>query len=167
MIALYVNIILCKSRDINAGPIAASAGSEEDVQAMSVMLMTLATAVGVSPDAVVGQWMTETRHAIVEIARCGPSICGRIVTSDGLAANPAMTDANNKDPKLRGRKLKGLQILGGFHFDGGAWTGGTIYNGEDGKTYDARIRLADANSLSLRGCVFVPLCKTQRWNRVR
>jgi uncharacterized protein (DUF2147 family) len=118
------------------------------------------------PDTVLGHWKTETRNAIVDITRCGTSICGKLLMSDGIAANPALTDIHNKDAALRGRRVKGAQILGGFTFDGGVWTGGTIYNGEDGKTYDARITMVDANTLKLRGCIFVPLCKNQVWHRV-
>jgi uncharacterized protein (DUF2147 family) len=134
---------------------------------MSMTLMALATAAAASPDAVVGKWMTETRHGIVEIARCGASICGKLLTSDGINENPTMKDVNNKDQNLRGRPLKGVPMLGGFSFDHGVWDGGTIYNPNDGKTYDARITIIDANTLKLRGCIFVPLCKNQTWTRVR
>ena len=133
---------------------------------MTMALMALAMA-ATSPDAAVGRWMTEARHGIVEITRCGASLCGKIVTSDGIDANPAMKDVKNKDEQLRGRTLKGLQILGGFSFRSGIWDGGTVYNAEDGKTYDARITVVDPNRLKLRGCIFVPLCKTQTWTRVR
>ncbi len=134
---------------------------------MSISLMALAMAAGANPDAVVGKWMTETRHGIVEITRCGSSLCGKLLTSDGIAANPAVKDVNNKDEKLRGRTLKGLQIVGGFKYENGIWNDGTIYNAEDGKIYDARITPVDANTLKLRGCIFVPLCKNQTWTRVR
>lgn len=130
-------------------------------------LMALAMAATTSPDAVVGRWKTETRNGIVEITRCGTSLCGKILGSDGLTANPALKDVNNKDEKLRGRALKGLQILGGFSFKDGVWDKGTIYNAEDGKTYGARISSIDENRLKLRGCIFVPLCKNQTWTRVR
>jgi uncharacterized protein (DUF2147 family) len=136
-------------------------------EAMSITLMALAMAATASPDAVVGRWKTETRNGIVEITRCGSSLCGKILSSEGLTADPALKDVNNKDAKLRGRAVRGLQILGGFTFKNGVWDGGTIYNAEDGKTYDARITPIDANSLKLRGCIFVPLCKNQTWTRVR
>lgn len=135
---------------------------------MSIILMALALTAATNPDAVVGRWKTETRNGIVEITRCGTSLCGKVLSSDGLSANPALKDVNNKDAKLRDRPVKGLQILGGFHLkDSGVWDGGTIYNAEDGKIYDARITLIDANRLKLRGCIFVPLCKNQTWTRVR
>jgi len=130
-------------------------------------LIALAMAAGTpTPDTVVGHWKTETRNGIVDIARCGASICGTLLTSDGIAANPALTDSHNKDAALRGRRLKGLQILRGFSSNGAVWDGGSIYNAEDGKTYDARITMVDANTLTLRGCVFVPFCKNQTWHRV-
>ncbi len=134
---------------------------------MSITLMALAAAAVGNPDVVVGRWRTETRGGIIEIARCGPSICGKIVTSDGLATNPNLMDVNNKAPKLRNRPVKGLQMLSGFSYKDGIWDGGTIYTGEDGKTYSARISPIDANTLKLRGCIFVPLCKNQTWTRVR
>ena len=117
-------------------------------------------------DSVVGQWKTETRGGIVEIQRCGASICGRIVSSDALRTNPNLKDANNGNAALRGRPLRGLQILGGFKLQGQGWYGGKIYNAEDGKTYNAEITLAGPNQLKLRGCVFKPFCKTQTWTRV-
>jgi uncharacterized protein (DUF2147 family) len=120
-----------------------------------------------SADSVVGQWKTETRNGIVDVTRCGPSLCGTLLTSDGIRANPALKDINNKDEKLRGRQLKGVTMLQGFTQSEGIWDGGTIYNAEDGRIYKARITPVDANTLKLRGCVFVPLCKTQTWTRVR
>lgn len=134
---------------------------------MTFLLAALAAAASVaSPDAAVGRWQTETKHGIVEIARCGQSLCGKLVDSDGLRANPSLLDANNKDPKLRSRRLMGLQILEGFTWRSGVWSGGKIYNGEDGGTYNATISLADANHLKLKGCIVWPLCKTQTWTRV-
>ena len=117
--------------------------------------------------AAVGRWKTETHNAIVEIRRCGTSICGWILISDALRTNPELTDTKNRDAALRTRRLRGLQILSGFKQDGNGWYNGKIYNAEDGKTYTADVTLANPNQLNLRGCVFKPLCKTQTWTRVR
>lgn len=138
------------------------------------MLLTLAGAAalaagGASADtganAVIGRWKTESRGGVVEIARCGASICGRLVDSEGLRANPDLTDRNNKDAAQRGRRLMGVTLLKGFTWGGGAWKGGTIYNAEDGGTYKATITPVDANQLKLKGCIVWPLCKTQTWRR--
>jgi uncharacterized protein (DUF2147 family) len=130
------------------------------------MLAALASA-AVNPDAALGRWRTETRNGVVQVDRCGPSICGTLVGSDGLRTNPNLLDANNKNAALRSRKLMGLQILGGFTRAGGQWTGGTIYNGDDGGTYKATVTPVDTDHLKVRGCIMWPLCKTQTWTRIR
>lgn len=135
---------------------------------MMLFLLAAMAASGDSPaDAAIGLWQTEVRHGLVEISRCGQSLCGKIVDSDGLKANPALLDTKNKDPKLRARPLKGMTILKGFSWRGNAWSGGTIYNAEDGGTYNATITIADTKHLKLKGCVVWPLCKTQTWTRLR
>jgi uncharacterized protein (DUF2147 family) len=118
------------------------------------------------PESVQGRWLTETRHGVVDIAPCGESICGALVESDGIRANPDLRDAHNRNQALRGRQLRGLQILQGFTWRSGAWAGGTIYNAEDGGTYHATITLVDHDHLTLRGCIAWPLCRTQHWTRV-
>jgi uncharacterized protein (DUF2147 family) len=120
-----------------------------------------------SADAAIGRWRTETRGGIVEIQRCGASICGRVLTSDMLRSNPGLKDAKNANAALRNRPLRGLQILSGFTRSGGGWTGGKIYNADDGKTYGSDVTPSGANQLNVRGCVFKPFCKTQTWTRIR
>ncbi len=133
-----------------------------------MFLLTMALGAGAaSPDVVVGRWQTETRNGIVDIQRCGTSICGRLVSSDNLKTNPALKDANHSDAKLRSRPLMNLLILSGFKADGGVWSGGQIYNADDGKTYRARVTPVSPDQITVRGCVFVPLCKTQTWTRAR
>jgi uncharacterized protein (DUF2147 family) len=120
-----------------------------------------------SADSAIGKWKTETRNAIIDIHLCGSSICGTLMTSDGIAANPALADSKNKDEKLRTRPLKGIAMLGGFARDGDSWSGGTVYNPDDGGTYKGKLTPTDADHLAVRGCIVWPLCKTQTWTRVR
>lgn len=114
-----------------------------------------------------GLWQTPTREGQVEISKCGNALCGRLVSSEGLRANPALKDVNNQNAKLRDRALKGLTILSGFSGGPQEWTGGHIYNAEDGKTYSGSITLSGNDTLKLRGCWVAPLCKTQTWTRLR
>jgi len=132
-----------------------------------IALSMLAAAAAVSPDSAIGRWRTETRNGVIEVERCGASICGKLLSSDGLRTNPDMRDINNKDASLRGRKLMNLQILSGFTRSDGAWTGGRIYNGEDGGTYKATVTPIDADHLKVKGCIIWPLCKSQTWTRIR
>lgn len=114
-----------------------------------------------------GLWQTPTRGGQVEITKCGNALCGRLMTSEGLQADPALKDVHNQNTSLRGRALKGLTILTGFTGGPSEWTGGSIYNADDGKTYSASITLDGGDKLKLKGCVIAPLCKTQIWTRLR
>ena len=132
-----------------------------------MILAFVAAALAPGADMAVGRWRTQTDGGVVEIARCGGSICGRIVGSNKLRTNPGLLDAHNSNAGLRGRRLLGLQILGGFHFNDGTWTGGTIYNADDGGTYKATVTPIDSDHLKVRGCIVWPLCKSQTWTRMR
>ena len=56
-----------------------------------------------------------------------------------------------------------------YDFTGGPtkWTGGKVYNPDDGGTYSGTIELLSDNQLKLKGCIVAPFCKTQVWNRVK
>ena len=114
-----------------------------------------------------GLWQTPTNAGQVEISHCGNSLCGKLVTSSRIQANPAIKDGENHDKGLRDRPLKGLQML--YDFTGGPtkWTGGKVYNPDDGGTYSGTIQMTSADSLKLKGCIVAPLCKTQVWTRVK
>ncbi len=116
---------------------------------------------------VTGLWATPSNGGQVEVGRCGNSLCGKLVTSQHIKDDPTVKDAKNKDAAQRTRTLKNLQML--YDFTGGPtkWTGGKVYNPEDGGTYSGTIELLNDNQLKLKGCIVAPLCKTQVWNRVK
>ncbi|KQV58167.1 MULTISPECIES: DUF2147 domain-containing protein [unclassified Caulobacter] len=116
---------------------------------------------------VTGLWATPTNGGQVEIARCGNSLCGKLVTSTRIKEDPTVKDAKNKDEAQRGRTLKNLQML--YDFSGGPtkWTGGKVYNPDDGGTYSGTIEQLSDNKLKLKGCIVAPFCKTQVWNRIK
>lgn len=134
---------------------------------LPVLFAAFLAAAAPSADSVVGTWKSPTKNAVIDIEKCGSSICGRLMSSDDIRANPTRKDVNNKDPKLQGRLLKGITMLSGFRQEDGAWVDGSVYNGADGRTYGGKITVTDPNHLKLRGCVFVPLCKTETWTRAQ
>jgi uncharacterized protein (DUF2147 family) len=131
-----------------------------------ILLMAAAAAV-VSPDTAIGRWQTETKHGIVEIAPCGGSLCGKLVGSDGIRANPDLRDTKNKDESRRSRRLAGITMLQGFTRGTDAWSGGTVYNPDDGGTYKATVTPVDADHLKMKGCIIWPFCKSETWTRIR
>ena len=137
------------------------------LRAAALALVMISPAAAQAPGSAEGRWRTPARNGEVEISQCGPALCGRLVDADGIRANPGLRDTNNRDPALRNRPIKDLQILEGFTGGPTEWRGGTVYNPEDGGTYRGRIRLVDPDTLKLRGCIVAPLCKTQTWKRIR
>ena len=131
-------------------------------------------------DAIVGLWMTDPDAAggaaRVEIRREGTSYSGRIIwlaeplysTGEGPQwEGREKVDRENPDPSLQDRPIIGLEILRGFHYEGGGkWSGGTIYDPNNGKTYKCWMKLKDGK-LKLRGYIgFSMLGRTSYWTRV-
>ena len=116
---------------------------------------------------VTGLWRTTEQGGLVQIAPCGDSVCGKLVTSPKLAANPDLKDSQNKNPALRSRLLKGMVLMQGFHKDGDGWSGGQLYNPPSGSTFKGGLRLAAPDTLEVTGCIVPPICQTQIWLRAK
>ncbi len=144
------------------------------------LLGALASTASAQTPSVMGTWLTASGIAQVRIGPCpdaanGP-ICGLVVGlinpkgPDGNAIAPDMaTDYRNPDPALRTRKVIGMPLIWGFKkaADPNAFEDGHIYNGENGKTYNANISLQPDGKLRLRGYVGTPMFgETQLWTRV-
>ena len=112
-----------------------------------------------------GDWFTAGASAVVKVSPCASgegTLCGRVVW---LWDPSTATDTRNPDPALRARPLVGLDMLSGFRPGApGEWTGGRIYNPEDGNTYSATLKLRDATTMEVRGCVLF-VCRSQLWRR--
>ena len=148
---------------------------------IAAMLMVLGSAASAQAQSVMGTWLTASGVAQVQIGPCAdPSagaLCGFIVGlinpkgPDGQVVAPNMaTDYRNADPSLRSRKVIGMPLIWGFKktADPNVFEDGHIYNGENGKTYNANISLQPDGTLRLRGYVGSPMFgETQIWTRVR
>ena len=113
-----------------------------------------------------GRWVTAEKDAVIQIGKCGKSLCGKIARF--LVAPPQgldQRDVNNKEPRLRNRKLLGMPVLTGFSEESDLWRG-EIYDPKSGKTYRSVVRRKDANRLEVKGCIG-PFCQTQVWTRAR
>jgi uncharacterized protein (DUF2147 family) len=113
---------------------------------------------------ITGRWVTGEKDAVVAIAKCGKSFCGRI--EKFLILPPGgkdQRDVNNSDPAKRGRKLIGTAILYGLTEDDGVWRG-QVYDPKSGRTYTSEVRGKGDGSLEVKGC-FGPICQTQVWKR--
>lgn len=108
-----------------------------------------------NPDAIVGKWLTEGGKSLVQIYKCGNQYCGRIIwlKNPKNADGTEKLDTKNPDASKRSRKLIGMNLIYGFNYDGGAnWSGGRIYDPENGKTYKCKMEL-QGNQLKVRGYI--------------
>lgn len=123
-----------------------------------------------SAEGMVGEWATPGMSAKVAIAPCADRrdrVCGAItwLWEPVDPSGAPKSDGENPDAQLRRRPLIGAQILSGFHAaSSGRLEGGTIYNPEDGHTYDASLHLQGSDTLVVEGCVLF-ICRKQVWRR--
>ncbi|GAA0662645.1 uncharacterized protein (DUF2147 family) [Sphingomonas insulae] len=125
----------------------------------------LAPTPAIAATPIVGRWLTEGKTAIVTVAPCGATLCGRITTLMKRPESGPPVDAKNVDPALRGRPLQGLPILTEFSDAGDTWRG-RIYDPQTGKTYKSVVSRDADGTLKVQGCIAF-LCQTQTWTAVR
>lgn len=116
----------------------------------------------------VGVWLTKGSRSQIEIAPCGADLCGSIVWLPPEADGGPSTarDDHNRDPKLRQRRLLGLEIMTGFRPSGAnEWSDGEIYNPDDGRTYEPTFTLREDGSLKVEACVLF-ICQSEVWRRI-
>jgi len=131
-------------------------------------------------DAILGVWQTDPKAeggpAHVEMIRDGDTYSGKIIwlseptylPKEGPKwAGKPKVDRENPDPALRSRPILNLEIVGGFHYEGHQkWSGGTIYDPNNGKTYKCWMKLK-GQKLKVRGYIgFSLLGRTTVWTRV-
>lgn len=110
---------------------------------------------------VAGRYVTEDGSGVIEIGRCGATMCGKLVRILKAEPNAPKTDVNNSDPALRSRPILGMPILSGFTDAGKDWRG-RIYDPRNGKMYKSIVSRNGDGTLKVQGCIAF-LCQTQTW----
>ena len=136
---------------------------------ISMILMLAPLAAAMAQD-VVGKWKLADGSAIVEVYQQGNVFNGKIVwlqnptEADG---SPAVDD-KNPDAKLRKRQILGLNMLSGLSKQGTEYSGGSIYDPGNGKTYNCSMKV-EGDVLKVRGSLDKRglLGRTMDWFRVK
>jgi len=102
---------------------------------------------------ITGNWLSEKndegKQVSVEIFNCGEKICGKI------------TDVHNSD----NTSIIGKSIIEDMNKKGDTnYSGGRIYAADEDKWYKSKIKVEDADTLKVSGCVAF-ICRSQVWTR--
>lgn len=134
----------------------------------------LATAMlSAQADKIVGFWLTEKGTSQVEIYKGSDGkYYGKIswLEEPNEDGKPKV-DSENPDPELQSRPILGLPLLQGFEYDKKEteWKNGSIYDPDNGKTYDCFMWFEDGDHsvLQLKGFVAGMrfLGRTTTWKR--
>jgi uncharacterized protein (DUF2147 family) len=115
--------------------------------------------------------MVQDGSAKVKIEKVNGKYAGKMVwiKNPNDKTGKPLVDINNPDPSLRTRPQLGLALLDNFVYDEeNLWSGGTIYNPDDGKTYSCRITMRDNETLQVRGYVGIAIFgRTETWKRMQ
>lgn len=137
---------------------------------MFVLAITLSANTG--HDALIGIWEPSHGKARIKIEKIGTKYFGKIVwLKEPL--NPETqqkkTDKNNPEESLRTKPVLGLRVLKDFEGkEKNTWENGTIYDPENGSTYNCKIEMKDNNTLEIRGYIGVPTFgRTDVWKRMQ
>lgn len=123
-------------------------------------VLAIATAAGAQPASPIeGQWTNPKGSVVIEMTKCGPAYCGKVVQASPKAKADARAGGT---PDLVGKNL-----LSGFVPDGkGGWTG-RVFLPKHNMHATGTIRAVGTGQLSVRGCAIAGLvCKEQLWRRV-
>ena len=101
---------------------------------------------------VIGLWLDNEGKAAIEIARCDRNMCGNIVwlkepnDKDGKP----WADILNADESKRKTPICGLPVMGDLKREtNGEWTGGWIYDPEQGKRFNVEVLPKDEKSITV------------------
>lgn len=111
----------------------------------------------VSPaDRICGKWITKEKNLIIQIYKQANDFKTRILwfkeDETGKDINEYY-DTNNPDPKLRDRKIVGMDIVDGLTYNEktNSWENGKIYDAHHGRFWDSSAVISSDGFLKVTG----------------
>jgi uncharacterized protein (DUF2147 family) len=118
-----------------------------------------------------GKWESAEKNLIVLVYKEGSKFSGKIIWYSDTGGKPMDygTDKRNPDPKLRNRKILGMNVLHDMVYksDSNSWEDGVIYESKNGREWNASIYIDKNGMLKVKGYWHVKLIgKTMTFTRV-
>jgi uncharacterized protein (DUF2147 family) len=130
----------------------------------AILMVCCATLISTAANAAdpTGDWRVEDGSAIIRIDNCNGALWGIVAWEKSPGR-----DTQNPNASLRGRPTLGVPIVINMKpTSQGRWDG-QVYNAQNGKTYDANVRMVGEDRLRIQGCVLGGVfCGGQQWTRV-
>ena len=128
------------------------------MRATPILALAIAAAASAQPsNSVEGYWKNPIGSAIIAIAPCGNSLCGKVVWASQRGQREVSKNAPN---------VVGTTVLTGLRSAGSHWAG-SLYIPDDDIHVSARLQPIAGGKMKLTGCAFIGLfCRTQIWTRV-
>jgi uncharacterized protein (DUF2147 family) len=118
-------------------------------------------------DSILHVWQTREKDGKMQMLKSGTTYYANMLYGKQLFEADGKTykkDVHNPDPALRARELKDYTLITGLTYQDGKWTGGKIYNFQDGNSYDVTIEI-EGRVMSMRVFKGAPLFgKTLKWD---
>jgi uncharacterized protein (DUF2147 family) len=114
-----------------------------------------------------GYWLNDNKEAKIQIYKANDGkYYGKIVwLKEPLKNGKPKVDEKNSIKTLQSQPLLGLVILKGLSEEDNSYTSGTIYDPDNGKTYDCKMSL-QGKKLAIRGYIgFSLFGRTTVWER--
>ena len=133
--------------------------------AVSFLLVAMGASVSAARD-LAGVWMVADGTTKVRMSPCGAGMCGNIVwlKSPIDQSGRPRTDSRNPDASKRNRPMIGLRVAALRPDSDGSWKG-TVYNADEGKSFNVSLKMQDERNATMKGCVLGILCKNVGWTR--
>ena len=127
------------------------------MRVLASLILTAATIAAQPPAPIQGYWKNPDGSAIIALAPCGNSFCGRVVWASARGRREVAKTTSN---------IVGTIVLTGLRPDRGRWSG-SLYIPDDNIHVSARLQPVGYGRMKLTGCAFMGLfCRTQIWTRV-
>lgn len=144
------------------------------IKSLILIFLWLGTPIDNAPaDAILGQWMSVQGNIKVQVYREGSEYKAKVLwfkdTDDKSKPMNTRTDEHNPDPKLRQRKIIGMQVLSKMRYNPKSkrWEDGEIYDAKTGREWSSVAYLNKAGLLNLKGFwQFEFIGKTMTFKRV-
>ena len=134
----------------------------KNLSIISILLLFIFTASAgvfhVRTEPIEGIWFNEKKDAKIQIYKANDGkYYGKIIwLKEPLKDGKPKTDEKNPKQQLRNQPIVGLIILKGLVKDDDGYDDGTVYDPENGKTYDCKMSYK-GKTLTLRGYIGISL----------